>query len=143
MKNNKYVIDNLEEFIDSTRKLVFNDFGKGSIEDPDEFTDLMANISPEDLEEMDQVLTKQESETIIKSIAKEQVNKNTKAVRYIINEKIFSQIIEAMNNRLVANILSSLASKGLIESAYDEKLNDFVFWCKEDKESIDGNPETD
>lgn len=138
MSKDRYVIDDLDEFTESARRLVFNGFGKGAVEDPDEFTSLMTNISPEDLEEMNQVLTLKESLIIVKDIAKEQTNKFTRKTRYIIDEKIFSKIIEAMNSRLVANILASLASKGLIESAYDEKLNDFVFWCKEDE-----TPETD
>jgi hypothetical protein len=140
MKKDKYIIDNLEKFAESARRLVFNGFGKAKIEDPDEFTDLLNNISPEDMQEMNETLTQKESLIIIKEIAKEQINKKTKEIRYIIDEKIFSKIIEAIHERLVANILTSLASKGLIESAYDDKLNDFIFWCKED-ENV--NPETD
>jgi hypothetical protein len=45
-----------------------------------------------------------------------------------------------MNGRLVSNLLASLASKGLVESAYDEKLDDFVFWVNEEKNE---NLETD
>jgi len=43
-----------------------------------------------------------------------------------------------MNGRLVSNMLTSLVSKGLIESAYDEQINDFVFWIKDNE-----SPETD
>ena len=46
-----------------------------------------------------------------------------------------------MNARLVSNILSSLASKGLIESAYDPEINDFVFWTVDGDEKE--NPESD
>jgi hypothetical protein len=87
---------------------------------------------------MDQILTQQESLVIVKSLAKEQKHKITNESRYLIDEKIFSQIIEEMNGRLVSNMLSSLASKGMIESAYDEQINDFVFWIKDDE-----TPETD
>jgi hypothetical protein len=143
MSKDRYIIDDLEEFTLSARRLVFNGFGKGLVEDPDELSSLMSTISEEDSHEMNQVLTQQESLVIVKHLAKEQVNKKTNETRYIIDEKIFSEIIEAMNGRLVANILASLASKGLIESAYDEQLNDFVFWVNENEENKDENPETD
>jgi Mg/Co/Ni transporter MgtE len=135
MGKQNYIIDNLEEFTRSARKLVFNGFDKSIGDDPDEFTKLITEISQEDLEEMDQILTQKESLVIVKSLAKEQKHKITNQVRYLINEEIFSQIIDEMNGRLVSNMLSSLASKGMIESAYDEKINDFVFWLKDEKNS--------
>jgi hypothetical protein len=142
MKNEQYIIDDLEEFTLSARRLVFNGFGKGLVEDPDEFTDLMKEQNEELSKEMDEVLTQKESLVIVKSLAIEQKHKYKKTSRFIIDEKIFSKIIEEMNGRLVANLLASLASKGLVESAYDEKLNDFVFWVNEDKKNEDNNSET-
>jgi len=138
MGKQNYIIDDLEEFTRSARKLVFNGFDKSIGDDPDEFTKLITEISQEDINEMDQILTQQESLVIVKSLAKEQKHKITNESRYLIDEKIFSQIIEEMNGRLVSNMLSSLASKGMIESAYDEQINDFVFWIKDDE-----TPETD
>jgi Mg/Co/Ni transporter MgtE len=138
MGKQNYIIDDLEEFTRSARKLVFNGFDKSIGDDPDEFTKLITEISQDDLEEMDQILTQQESLVIVKSLAKEQKHKITNESRYLIDEKIFSQIIEEMNGRLVSNMLSSLASKGMIESAYDEQINDFIFWIKDDE-----TPETD
>jgi len=146
MKNEEYIIDDLEEFTLSARRLVFNGFGKGVVEDPDEFTNLMQEQSEELSEEMDQVLTQQESLVIVKNLAIQQKHKHKNISRFIINEKIFTEIIEAMNGRLVSNILANLASKGHIESAYDEKLNDFVFWVNEDNEENEKkneSPETD
>jgi hypothetical protein len=143
MKNEQYIIDDLEEFTLSARRLVFNGFGKGIVEDPDEFTDLMKEQTQELTEEMNEVLTQKESLIIVKNLAIEQKHKHKNISRFIIDEKIFSQIIEEMNGRLVSNLLASLASKGLVESAYDEKLDDFVFWVNEDEENEDTNPETD
>lgn len=133
MSKENYIIDDLEEFTQSARKLVYNGFGKGAVEDPDEFTKLITDITPEEFEELNQVLSQQEAILIVKNIAKEQKHKYNKTSRYVIDEKIFSQIIEAMNARLVSNILTSLASKGMIESAYDPEINDFVFWCDSEK----------
>jgi hypothetical protein len=143
MKNEQYIIDDIEEFTLSTRRLVFNGFGQGAVEDPDEFTDLMKEQTQELTEEMDQVLTQKESLIIVKNLAIQQKHKyELNKSRFIITEKIFSEIIEAMNTRLVSNMLSSLTAKGYVESAYDEKLDDFVFWVNEEEDEKT-NPETD
>lgn len=128
----KFEIKDLEEFTESTRRVVFSGFGKSVQETPDDFTDMLEKLSSEEENEMNQVLSQKESILIIQSMIKTQTNKKTKQIRYIINEKIFEEIIEALNARLVSNILSNLIKRGLIESAYDDKLNDFVFWVKED-----------
>lgn len=144
MSKDNYIIDDLEEFTQSARKLVYNGFGKGVVEDPDEFTKLVTDITPEEFEELNKILSQNEALLIVKNIAKEQKHKYKKTSRYVIDEKIFSQIIEAMNARLVSNILTNLASKGLIESAYDPEINDFVFWSVNDnKDKEDENSETD
>jgi hypothetical protein len=134
MKNEQYIIDDLEEFTLSARRLVFNGFGKGLADDPDEFLGLMNEQSAELAEEMDEVLNQKESLIIVKNLAIEQKNKYKDISRFIIDEKIFSKIIEALNTRLVSNLLASLSAKGMIESAYDEKLNDFVFWVNDNED---------
>jgi hypothetical protein len=138
MSKQNYIIDNLDDFTDSARRLVYNGFGKGAVEDPDEFTELVTKINPEEEEELNKILSHDEALIIVKTMAKEQKHKYEDKSRYLIDEKIFSQIIEAMNARLVSNILTSLANKGLIESAYDSDINDFVFWVKDNEP-----PETD
>jgi len=138
MSKQNYIIDDLDQFTDSARRLVYNGFGKGAVEDPDEFTELVTKIEPEEEKELNKVLSHDEALIIVKSMAKEQKHKYEDKSRYLIDEKIFSQIIEAMNARLVSNILTSLANKGLIESAYDSDINDFVFWVKDNEP-----PETD
>lgn len=138
MSKQNYIIDNLDEFTDSARRLVYNGFGKGAVEDPDEFTELVTKISPDEEQELNKILTHDEALIIVKSMAKEQKHKYEDKSRYLIDEKIFSEIIEAMNARLVSNILTNLANKGMIESAYDSDINDFVFWVKDNEP-----PETD
>ena len=135
MSKQNYIIDNLDEFTDSARRLVYNGFGKGAVEDPDEFTELVTKISPDEEQELNKILTHDEALIIVKSMAKEQKHKYEDKSRYLIDEKIFSEIIEAMNARLVSNILTSLANRGMIESAYDSDINDFVFWVKDEKNS--------
>ena len=133
----KYEISNIIEFTENARRLVFSGFGKAIKETEDEFTEMLEELSSEEENEMNLVLTQQESLLIVESIAKKQKSKKTKKIRYIISEDMFSEILEALNARLVSNILSNLAQKGLIESAYDDTLNDFVFWVKEDAKNKD------
>jgi hypothetical protein len=142
MKYDEYIIDDIEEFALSSRRLVFNGFGQGEVDDSQDLIDLMKKPEEEEsIKELDEILTQDESLVIIKNLATKQKHKTKNIYRYIINEKIFSQIIEALNTRMVSNILSSLTNKGLIESAYDEKIDDFVFWVKEENE--DEKAETD
>jgi len=142
MKSN-YVITDTDKFTDSMRRVVFNGFGKfgkETTDDPDEFIKLMGDISEAETQEMDTVLSFSEALTIVKELAKKQKNKQTQAIRYVINEKIFSEIVESMHSRLVSNILSGLIKKGLVDTAYDSEINDFVFWIKN---ADQGNTEQD
>lgn len=139
----KYEIKDLNDFTESARRVVFGGFGKSIEETKDDFTDMLESLSGEEETEMNKVLTQQESILIVKSIVKTQTNKKTQAIRYIINEKVFEDVLEALNARLVSNILSNLMKRGLIESAYDDKLNDFVFWVKEDENKNSKKPDTD
>jgi|688.fasta_scaffold12726_3 hypothetical protein len=133
-----YIVDNLDEFTESTRKVVYNSFGKNAESEDDAIDQMFAKLDNVSLEELNKVLTQQESMVIVKNLLKKQTNKHTNQIRYVLDEEIFLKIVEALNTRLVSNLLSSLVSKGLIESAYDHEINDFVFWCKEDE-----TPETD
>lgn len=138
----KYEIKDLHNFTESARRVVFGGFGKSIEETKDDFTDMLESLSSEEETEMNKVLSQQESILIVKSLIKTQTNKKTQAIRYIINEKVFEDVLEALNARLVSNILSNLMKRGLIESAYDDKLNDFVFWVKEDENKNNKKPDT-
>ena len=128
-----YIIEDIDQFTQSVRLIVFNAFGK--TEETNNETnpaDLLISQSPKDQDELDSVLTQKESLVIVQQHAKKQINKITQETRFVINEESFSAILEDLNARLVSNILVSLNEKGLIESAYDEDLNDFVFWIKDE-----------
>jgi hypothetical protein len=145
--NDKYIINDLDGFTNSARTLVFNTFGKETTNVLDDFDNLINKISKEDQAEMNVVLTQNESLQIVKDLARKQTNKKTKDTRYLIDEKLFSEILEALNARLISNILSNLTKKGLVESAYDAELDDFIFWIKEDanttQQEQEDKPETD
>lgn len=130
MNEEWFIIKNLEEFINASRRLVFKNFGAKSDDDID-IDNFLINMSQDDETEMDTILSYQEAFSITKSIIKRQTNKKTNKHRYILNEQMYMSVINALNDRMVSNVLNSLVNKGLIETAYDEKTNDFIFWVNE------------
>ena len=134
MEKGWFVIKDLGVFIESSRILVFNSFGSKNV-NKSNIEDMLDSISASEQEELDKILSFQESENIIKSLLKKQINKKTLDTRYILNEELYIEIIGSLNDRMISNILNGLVNKGLIETAYDEKSNDFIFWtAKNDKE---------
>lgn len=138
-----FIIKDITDFTDKARAIVFNNFGKWSETESNEF--IIDNIEKTDEEELNQVLSHQESLVIVKQLLKKQKNSKTKKIRYILNDTIFADIVHNLNDRMVSNILNSLVQKGLVESAFDNESNDFVFWIKEkeNEKHQDEKPETD
>ena len=132
-----FAVKDFDGLVTSARTLVYNNFGKW---DQDEDTIVESMIDkPEDEEDFNQLLTHEESAVIVASLLKKQRNKKTQEIRYLISDERFYDILQQLNDRLVSNTLNSLVNKGFVESAYDEKIDDFVFWVSDDKEK----PETD
>lgn len=142
MEKEWYVISDFDGFVNSTRSLVFNNFGS-----QDDFisSDLqIKNLEQSEQEELDTVLSFAESFVIIKGLLKKQINKKTNKSRLVVSDKIFLDIIQSLNDRLVSNLLNNLVNKGLIDTGYDEESNDFVFWIKDENKKEDKkNTETD
>jgi hypothetical protein len=136
-----FIIKDLDDFTSKVRAIVYNNFGDWEGKEQE---DLIETIGEEEKEDFDKVLSPQESLIIVKNLVRKQTNKKTNKSRYILNDKIFAKIIQDLNSRMVSNILNSLVQKGLVESAFDENSNDFIFWVKdnENKENIE-KPETD
>lgn len=147
MNTNWFIIKDLKEFVDSSRRLVFQNFGKDSTKENeiDNMLDDIANMSSEDKSEMDTVLSYDEALIIVQPFLRKQFNKKTKANRFLVSESLYIDIIASLNDRMVSNILNSLVNKGLIETAYDTESNDFVFWCAKtlDKNDNKEKPEAD
>jgi hypothetical protein len=133
-----FVIKDLDDFINATRALVFNNFGKS--QNTDEETDVFAfNIHPDDITEIDSVLSFDESKIIVDGFLRKQQHKYNNTIRLLINDNIYYEVVSALNDRMVSNILNNLVSKGLVDTAFDSEANDFVFWIKNNEEL----PETD
>jgi hypothetical protein len=139
-----FFINDFDDFVDHSRSLVFKFFGAVNEVAEDSMTASLAQMSEEELEEMDGTLTHDESAIIIKNYARKQVNRKTKEIRYCLTDKLLQSIIEDMNNRMISNILNSLVNKGVLDSAYDSDQNDFIFWVKEEDDTKSNQkPETD
>ena len=139
--NNWFIVPDLDEFVYKVRTIVFNNFGNWNT-DTEEIIDNI-DVKPDDQEEFDKLLSHSESLVIVKEFIKKERHKKTKKIRYILNDKIFEDIVTKLNDRMVSNIMTSLVSKGLVESAFDDKINDFVFWVKDDNTENSEKPETD
>lgn len=134
-----YVVSDIDGFVDKTRALVFNSFGK---QQNDQLIGIDLDVVAEnEKDEFDKVLSHDESMIIAKDILRKQTNKINMNVRYLVSDKIYSKLVSSLNERMIGNILNNLVNKGLVEAAFDSDSNDFVFWVKDDEENQ--NPETD
>lgn len=139
MKEQWYEITDLSEFVNSTRKMVFHFFGKLNIkgEDIDSKLKEIWQMGDEELEELDSTLSFDECMIIAKNHLKAETSITEN--NYRVSDRIFMNIVEDINSRLVSNILANLASKGLIETAFDEETNDFCFWVCDKKDENSNN----
>lgn len=139
MKNDTYIINDLDAFINSTRAIVYNSFDKETMNNrSDEELD---HISENDLEEFNNVLSYAESKLIANEFIKTQTNKKTQIKRSTISEHNYVNYINALSHRMIGNLLKNLAEKNLIEIGYDNEVNDFIFWIK-DAHKNNQKPET-
>jgi uncharacterized membrane protein YheB (UPF0754 family) len=88
------------------------------------------NISELAEDDIDKEIDDSISLVEVKSIVLSNVTK-TKNEEYKFKEKKLTKILMDINSRILSNSLSSLVKKNLVEVAFDEKQNDFVFWVKD------------
>lgn len=128
MKKQWYDITDLDAFINSTRVLVFNNFGNNeNYETNFNFIVDINELSKEEKTELNKYLPKEECLVIALDFLKTNKLKN----KYKISDISFLKMIESFNTRLVSNMLTKMTSEGILDSAFDSDLNDFVFWVKE------------
>lgn len=120
-----YSVKDIDKFVEETRSISFIKFNESNIELDDPICKLLLLNKDENV---DNVLSEQETKTIIMQFVKKRKNE------YRISENIFIEILVNLNSRIVSNTLRILASKNIIEMAFDEELNDFVFWKKDEEE---------
>tara|TARA_R100001163_G_C5041104_1_gene179229 strand:+ start:841 stop:1245 length:405 start_codon:yes stop_codon:yes gene_type:complete len=126
-------ISNLEKLINFSRKLVYHNFSEENNDLTDEaFLDKVENIKDSDHEEMNHLLPYSESKVIFSPYVKKVISKKSKHISYRMKEDDYDDILTQLNRRMVSNIVKDLVNKGMVESAFDNEKNDFVFWVKED-----------
>lgn len=142
MKKEWFVISNLEEFIEKTRYIVYDNFGSWKTAKED--TIRVEPTEQSEIDELNSILSYKESYSIIEPKLKKQKHKNQNRYRYLLSDRIFIDIIKDLNSRMISNLLTNLVNKGLVESAYDSETNDFIFWIKDnEKKNTEEKPETD
>lgn len=134
-KKEWFIIDDLEKFIESTRVIVYDGFGEKTSKSPDKIANKLSELKPEDVDDLNNVLSQNECLVIAKEYIKIQTNRRTQKQRMILDNRSFMKMIESFNSRMVGNILNNLVNKGMLETAFDAEENDFVFWVKDAKDS--------
>lgn len=145
-ENEWFIIEDVDQFIESTRVLVFNAFGKTEETQLDELSFVITSLDKHEIEELNKTLTQEECVIISKDYIVKETNKKSKKNRFVISTEKYMAMIESFNSRMVSNMLNHLTNIGVLESAYDSKSNDFIFWVKENdvkKKNSKENPETD
>lgn len=107
-------------FLNDIKKLSFDKFLEVNEEQTDDFSE---KIKEQNFE-LKTLLPEKESEIIASPFLK------IKGDKYMFSEKTLYKIIERFSSRMTSNSINILASKEIIDIAYDSELNDFVFWIK-------------
>lgn len=130
--NNKWLeVVNLDKLVNFSRRLIFYNFDDEhkDIDDKD-FLKKIENIKDSDSIEMDTILPFEEAKAILKSIIFSKRHKKTKKIKYFMRDSDYDDVLIQLNRRMVSNIVMGLVKKGVLESAFDDEKNDFVFWVK-------------
>lgn len=124
-------IVNLDKLVDFSRKVIYYNFDEANdgLNDED-FMKKIEKIEQKDSEEMNRVLPKDEAKAIFLTFAFKKRNKTTHKTAMFIKELDYEEVLAQLNQRMVSNIVKGLVSKGLVESAFDNEKNDFIFWVK-------------
>lgn len=131
MSKRWFIIEDLDKFVESTRVIIFDGFGNKE-KNSENIANKLSDLSKEDQDELNEVLTQNECLIMSKEFIKTQKNKVTDKTRMILDNRSYMKMIETFNSRMVGNMLNGLVNRGLVESAFDEESNDFIFWVKDD-----------
>lgn len=123
---------NLEKLINFSRRVIYYNFDESNVKlDDDAFLDKIDNINNQkDNEEMDRILPYREVETIFGEFLHRRESSTTQQKGWFIKDGDYDVILDEISQRMVSNIVRDLVNKGLVESAFDSKKNEFVFWVK-------------
>ena len=126
-------IVNLDKLINFSRKVVYANLGEEYSDASDaNFLHLVENMPEEQQEEMNSILSLSEARAIFKPFVRQQRHKKTLNIKTSILESDYDTILRQLSERMISNIVRNLVNRGLVESAFDEEKNDFIFWVKKD-----------
>lgn len=113
-------IKDLDLFVEKVRKISFDKFIEinESFENEEQY---WMKLNDPDI---DSIITISESKNIVMPLLEET------DFGYRSSYDNLYKIIEELNSRMISNSLINLVNSGVLESAFDDKLNDFVFWIK-------------
>ena len=131
-------IINLNKLADFSRRIIYHNFDESNDKYSDkEFLEIVTQmkLSAENYEELEQLLPITETTNILKSLC---ILKNRKKrTVYLIKEDDYDEFLVQLGQRMISNIILGLVKKGLVESAFDDEKNDFVFWVKKQDDEND------
>ena len=126
-------VENINKLINFSRKLIYHNFDEQTSQMTDnDFFDRIDNFSETEHQELDTVLPFKESKVIIKEFLKQRRNKKTQEVKVFMRESDYSEYLDRLNHRMISNLVMEMVKKGVLDSAFDDTMNDFVFWVKND-----------
>lgn len=134
MDTELFVFD-LDKLINVSRAIVYMTLDDNEDISDNEFFRNIDTMSKEEKEEMDRIISYEESKMIISQFVKRKRNKRTKEVGFFMKESDYEIVLDQFRQRMVSNIVSTLVAKDVLESAFDPEKNDFVFWVKKQGET--------
>lgn len=130
-------IENINKLINFSRKLIYHNFDERTSQiSDDDFFDKVDSFTENEQQELDTVLPFKESKIIIKEFLKKRRNKQTQEIRIFMKESDYGEYLDKLNHRMISNLVMEMVKKGVLDSAFDDTMNDFVFWVKND---VDNN----
>ncbi len=131
-------IINLDKLADFSRRIIYHNFDESNDQYSDkEFLEIVTQmkLNAENYEELEELLPIKETTNILKSLC---ILKNRKKrTVYLIKEDDYDEFLVQLGQRMISNIILGLVKKGLVESAFDDEKNDFVFWVKKQDDEND------
>lgn len=126
-------IVDLTKLINFSRKVIYSNMGEeyADLSNMD-FLSAVENMQESNIKELDSILPIVEAKAIFEPYIKKERNKKTFETRLSIKESDYDEVLQQLSQRMISNIVRNLVKKGLVESAFDEEKNDFVFWLKKE-----------
>lgn len=139
-KDNWLEIVSVKKIINFSRKLVYYNFDEETSDMDDvTFLEKIDKIGSDIEPDMDLLLPYDECKNIFKPMLITEKN------RMYIKDEEYDDFLVQLNQRMVSNIVHGLVKKGVLNTAFDDEKNDFIFWVKKEYELDDEeqSPETD